>query len=86
MKNRQGYSNKGIPLFRILRFAFLILLVGLVVSAYYLQTKGMLLEVLKATMQEKAIPFISAHWYEIGVSITLFSLGFWCGRMSIWND
>jgi hypothetical protein len=86
VKNRPGYSFEGIPLFRILRFAFLLLIVGLMVSAYYLQTEGKLLDFLKAAMLEKAIPFIKVHWYEIGVSITLFSIGFWCGRMSGWND
>lgn len=85
MKKPRGNSFDGVSLLRILRFAFILLIVGLLVSAYYLYSEGKLLQVLHSALMEKAFPFVMTYWYEIGVSIILFSLGFWCGRMSVWD-
>jgi hypothetical protein len=84
MKMRSGYSFEGIPLLRILRFLFLLFIVGLIVASYYLHTEGKLFEVIYHAFDKKVIPFIYVYWYELGVSILLFLFGFWCGRRSLW--
>jgi hypothetical protein len=83
VKNKSSKSFEGMPLVRLIRFAFLLFLVVLIISAYYLQTKGELLSVIQTIFIVKGIPFVMKYWYEIVVSITLFSLGFWCGRASL---
>jgi hypothetical protein len=85
VKDKVGNSFEGVPFLRVIRFAFLLFIVVLIISAYYLQTEGKLLEVIQTILFEKGIPFVKTHWYEIVVSTTLFSLGFWCGRASLGN-
>jgi hypothetical protein len=83
MSSRRDHWLEEVPVFRILRFVLLIVLVVLIVGGYYLYTKGRLWEVVSTTYYEKALPFVMTYWYELGVSIILFSLGFWCGRRSM---
>jgi hypothetical protein len=85
VKDKAGNSFEGVPFLRLIRFAFLLFLVVLIISAYYLQTEGKLLGVIQTILFIKVIPFVKANWYEIVVSSTLFSLGFWCGRASKGN-
>jgi hypothetical protein len=82
VKDKAGKSFESMPFLRLIRFAFLLFIVFLIISAYYLQTEGKLLEVIQTILFVKGIPFVKANWYEIVVSSTLFSLGFWCGRAS----
>lgn len=83
VKDKVGNSFEAVPFLRLIRFAFLLFIVVLIISAYYLQTEGKLLEVIQTILFVKGIPFVKAHWYEIVISTTLFSFGFWCGRASI---
>jgi hypothetical protein len=82
VRNKSGKSFEGVLFLRLIRFAFLLFLVVLLISAYYLQTEGKLISVIQNILFVKGIPFVKTYWYEIVVSVTLFSLGFWCGRAS----
>jgi hypothetical protein len=83
LKNKTSYSFEGLPLLRILRFAFLLLIAVIIVWAYYIQSKGELVDLIKTMAVEKGKPFVKAHWTELVGSLALFLLGFWCGRMSL---